>query len=237
MAQCQFCLLEITDKRNLRKHQQTKKCLKIQNEKKTDVLEVKQLKTTIDKLIKDNDSKEQCIQNLNNQIHKLEKTNDVLLQKATSKTNKTTNNTINITMPSSCLDLSEERLNPIFSNYFSINILKDICNKLPTFLIERILKDVNGNLTYISTDKDRKQFRFRDDEKGIIYDPNARVLTQTILNMGKPYIEYFLNMKYEINEEDVLDDLELKAIEHRQKKDVKNMLKNSNNNSNRKYLK
>jgi hypothetical protein len=263
MYKCEYCLITITTKSNLSKHQKTKKCIIKQEElKKLENSKINQKVKEYEEKIKiiTNEfkmkleqseqtifnikiSSEQTINNLkinseqtiNNlkqtikiledwkeeQIKKLEKTNFILLEKATSKTNKTINNTNNYNLiPIAKIDMSPEKLRTV-SKKLTRGI---ITSCLPKFCYNNLMKDENNQPTYTCSDKSRGNFWYRDEKNELVSDPLAKKITGKFLDVAYPNIKNIMEIyKEEIDEEDESGNKVLNDVI----KDIKQLKKDS----------
>lgn len=131
---------------------------------------------------------------LNEKTEQLNKFNDKLFEKATSKTiNNTINNNNNYTyLPLHSIDLSKKRIDKVCRKHLKSSILSDIYNKLPLFAKEYIIENENKELGYICSDINRGSFIFRNDKKEIEKDPKAIKFTKVLLEIANPYLNELL---------------------------------------------
>jgi hypothetical protein len=170
---------------------------KLLTEKKDKLNEIKELEEKLltekkDKLNERKEFEEQTIQNKNKitelmtklkerdrQLDKEEiknkNLNDKLFEKATTKTNNTTTNILNMFM-------SQEDVDTKIDKFFTKKHIASGINGIVNFLVEKIATDENGNQIYKCTDSAREFFVYLDTEGNEVKDIKATKL----IEMTKP---------------------------------------------------
>lgn len=99
------------------------------------------------------------------------------------KTNTTTTNINNGKIVLTHTFNAEERIKNGFKNF----TVKDCKNAttMAKFVVQNVITDENGTLLYICTDKNRKNFRYRNANNEEIHDPNATTLIKQIKEYAK----------------------------------------------------
>ena len=178
---CEHCSTTIVNKRNLERHQQTLKCLQKQKENETTI------KSELEKY-------KNLVKHQQETIKDLKKTNSRLLEKATEPkiiNNKIINNKIVNINPTYIMDLSQQRLNPIFKTLEAKNIRHGF-QGLAKFAFDNIIKDSDERIGLLCSDINRGNFRMRDSNNNMIPDPKAIKFTETILPYSEQYIKKLL---------------------------------------------
>ena len=142
-------------------------------------LEIKEYETKI----KDLESK---ISSLQGAIEVYEKNQECLheIAKNPKTTNNTTNNTkiLNIQTP---LDFSnKEKIQNIINEKYNSSYLHDGQKGVAKFAVDHILKDEQGDLSYICTDPSRYVFKYKDINGGLVKDLEAKKLTTALIDNG-----------------------------------------------------
>jgi hypothetical protein len=181
---CQYCDKILSTKQNLLSHEKNcdvKFLKEIQHLKKQNEILTKQnelLSNENEFLIKDN-QKYSC------QVKDLQETIERLCTKAIQKptiTNNTTNNILNI---ESSIDFNNvEDIKRIIDDDYDLNYAMNGQKGAARFLVDKFLKDENGNLKYICTDPSRHVFKFKNNKGEIKKDVEAKKLTNYIIDGG-----------------------------------------------------
>ena len=102
-----------------------------------------------------------------------EKDHDIITELARQpKHTNTSNKILNVT----CLNINKESVNNILENSFTYNTILDGQKSLAKFVVNNLLKDNLGNLTYICTDPSRQIFKFKDNLGEVQKDVKANKL-------------------------------------------------------------
>ncbi|MDD4930711.1 MAG: hypothetical protein PHG66_00965 [Candidatus Colwellbacteria bacterium] len=115
-----------------------------------------------------------------------------LLEKATSITTTTNIKAKNITMNS--LNLSQERLESIKDTYTIKHYERGGVGQAD-WVVDNVIKDESGTLTYRCTDKNRKNFIYHDDKGNIVTDIQAKKLKEAILPIMSTKLKEFKKIK------------------------------------------
>jgi hypothetical protein len=211
---CEFCNKTLSNKGALLQHQKnTKYCLQIQGKISNNYTcafcdsnyTTNQYLINHEKKCKDNNMEnikqkllktkeyEETIKNLESEISSLkgaikvyEKNQDCLheIAKNPKTTNNTTNNTkiLNIQTP---LDFNnKEKLQNIINEKYNSSYLHDGQKGVAKFAVDHILKDEQGDLSYICTDPSRYVFKYKDINGGLVKDLEAKKLTNALIDNG-----------------------------------------------------
>lgn len=212
MNNCEYCNKNFSTKYTLKNHQNTKSCLLKQNENKQlfKCYECKKIYSTkykldihITKYKHSKESKLLHITNLENSIIEYktsEKIKDILLKDKDIKikeledrlerlVGKSSTNNININnnnkiLNISALDLNQDKLKTIFDTKYNQKYIIYGQKGLARFVFDHCLKDENGNLTYVCTDRSRQIFKYKDNLGDIQKDIKAQKLTKTLIDGG-----------------------------------------------------
>ncbi len=212
MFTCEYCLKEFNIKSNLTRHTKTtRKCIELQQLEfkkqciKCNVTFVNKLQyeTHIESCTISNDELEKILDeklqlekelikiksrlDVFEQIHEEDKKEKIEIIK--TKTNKTTNNINN--------NINGNVNNNYNLNIFSFEDIKKYANEyteehyvqgeigLAIWTFKNLLQE-NKDLKFICTDLSRKIFMYKDEEKGVVRDPNANKLKEAIKPALKP---------------------------------------------------
>jgi hypothetical protein len=213
MNKCEYCDKILSSSSNLKIHQTTAKyCL--EKRKKNSVKEYKccctkifNTKTNferhkqnckvynniilpydeeISKLKNDNIK----LQNENNiylkQIDKLQEQITSIAKAGITKSTITNNiiNSNNKTINISPLDLSNERIKNILETKYTKDYIFDGQKGLAHFTYEHILKDSENNLSYVCTDPNRQNFKYKNIKGELKKDIKAKELTKRLIKGG-----------------------------------------------------
>jgi hypothetical protein len=102
---------------------------------------------------------------------------DRLIEKATTKTNTTTNNIVDLKV-----FLSQDDVNTKINQHFTKRYLSEGINGIVNFIVEKIAMDDHGNRIYKCTDSAREFFMYLDTEGNEVKDIKAAKL----IEMTKP---------------------------------------------------
>ena len=201
-------IIELKMKNTITKYEQDNRKLdeelnNFKQENKIQKQEIDQLKRTIKDLT---DWKDRQIKKLEK---KLNKTTDVIIEQAKQPKvvkNSTVNNTFNYA-PIKPIDLSYSKLDYICKTHLTVDIIKDIVNRLSSFAKEFIIETEDKELTYICTDKNRGEFKYREKNGELVSDHRAIKFTKVLLEVADPYIDKLVeDMKPKREETDNEDD-------------------------------
>ena len=204
--ECKYCNCVML-KKNLIKHQTSKKCL-IAQENFTSKLRIDLEKSNkvcvkIDKkyhnLKEENEILKGKIKELEKTIEKLNCDKDkyfehivdiakkprTVIEPATNTVNNntikpTTNNTVNNTVIMTPLDMSSSAFSDKITNGFNLNDFLQGQAGVAKFAVNNLLRDDNGKLMYVCTDPSRHLFQFKSPHGVIEKDPKAVKLTEAI---------------------------------------------------------
>ena len=171
------------------------------------------------------EQKEQ-ITTLQEQIISITKT---AVMKSTTTNNNTINNRI-LNMTSLNFNDSST-IQSILEDKYSIDVISEGQKGVARFAYNYILKDINGNLTYLCTDSSRKIFKFKNVTGELEKDINAQKLTNLLTENGILKATTKLAQNYWTNEDGTIDDEKLsnmisKASEIHFMKDDNTVFKN-----------
>ena len=97
-------------------------------------------------------------------------------------TNNTNNNTLNI---NSTLDLNNlDKIKSLIEDSFNIQYAIDGQKGLARFVVDKLLTDQNGKLSYLCTDPSRQIFKYKDIIGEITKDVEAKRLTNYVIDGG-----------------------------------------------------
>jgi len=209
---CNFCLKIMSSKQKLTKHEN------ICNEKKdfyskneTEFLKeqlIKQEEYYKGQLINQEKHYKELLLKQEENCKELQKTIERLslraIDKPTTTNNNTTNNNIlNIT---SSIDFENvDKIKNIIDDDFTINYAINGQKGAAQFLVDKFLKDENGNLKYVCTDPSRQIFKFKNSKGEIQKDVEAKKLTNYIADGGIKQKTVDISNKWYTNEEDDID--------------------------------
>jgi len=103
--------------------------------------------------------------------------------KSTTINNNNINNNNKILNISS-LNINKESVHNVLENSFTHDTIIDGQKSLAKFVVDNLLKDNSGNLTYICTDPSRQIFKFKDTLGEVQKDVKANKLTNILLEGG-----------------------------------------------------
>jgi hypothetical protein len=199
---CEYCLKIISSKQMLENHKNNcnVKKMKEEQEKKEIILkkdiELKEKDTIITRLKtqnknykyqleKQSENYKEQIKKHEDQIKDLQDKLERIANKAVDKpttTNNTTNNILNI---SSVLDFNDiNKAKNIIENNLKINDIIYGQKSIALFVKDNLLTDEDGNPIYVCTDPSRFIFKFKNKVGEISRDPEAKKLTDFIVNSG-----------------------------------------------------
>lgn len=172
---CTCCNKNFTSKAYLDKHFSQCSVIKKNLEEKYNV-QVNNLQDEIKKINKqlengrlENNTLSTKLKEVEKQLNKQEQLNkhlqDRLIEKATSKTNNTTNNNIDLK-----LFISEEAVNQKIQNKFTKNHLVGGYNSIANFIKSEIATNDEGKLLYTCSDPSRQIFNYTDEKGNEIKD-------------------------------------------------------------------
>src|SRR5690348_4736469 len=188
---CPICFIKLSNKKYLNRHQQSKKCLqqrelnqqtniKLNNE--NEIKKLNQNITELNQIITElNLTNKYLLEWKERQIEKMEKQLDGANKfirkqanepKIVNNNNGTINNTINY-MPTEKLDISDEKIEHVFKTKFNEKVIKTGMKGFANFTFDNFFIDENKNLLLVCTDLSRKNFRYRDKDNKLVYDPKA----------------------------------------------------------------
>ena len=227
---CEFCETELLNKRSLKDHQKTKKCVIKQNELKK-IEKDKNHENEIKKLKDNYESELKKLTEMNKELsewkerqfkkmeERLDETDKFIMKKANEP--KIINNGIinNINIPVDKIDLSTEKINHVFDKKFIRSTINKGIKGFVDFIFNNFCIDENGKLLLACTDISRKKFRHRDENNKLVYDPNVAKLTKKIIITGKEKIQQTLkNYDYELYINEDMENEERSAIINRCKR-------------------
>lgn len=91
-----------------------------------------------------------------------------------------TKNNINNTLHLGCLIEDEKKIKDKIDNNLNINYVCDGQKGLALFVVENLLKNSDGNLTYVCSDPSRHFFKYKNNEGEIVKDVKAKKLTNNL---------------------------------------------------------
>ena len=129
------------------------------------------------------------LQNIQNKDKQIKDLQDQLAFIALSSITKATtiNNNINSNnkiLNISALDINEDKLKYMFDTKYDQKYIIEGPKGLAQFVVENLLKDEKGNLTYICTDPSRQIFKYKDNLGDIQKDVKGKKLTKTLIDGG-----------------------------------------------------
>ena len=186
---CKYCNSVIL-KKNLVKHQTSKKCLIAQenfpSKLRIDLEKSNKVCVKIDKkynnLKQENEILKEKIKELEKMIEKLNCDKDKYFEHIVdiAKKPRSTNNTVNNTVIMTPLDMSSTAFSEKIANGFNLNNFLQGQAGVAKFAVNNLLRDDNGKLMYVCTNPSRHLFQFRSPHGVIEKDPKAVKLTEAI---------------------------------------------------------
>jgi uncharacterized C2H2 Zn-finger protein len=175
---CPDCDKIFLHKHHLEKHTEICKLkeLKLIKQRKD---EIKKLKKEISLLKNENNI-------LKVKLEIFEKDHNIIteLAKQPKHIHSNTNNTNNKILNISSLNINKESVHDVLENSFTSDTILDGQKSLAKFVVDNLLKDNSGNLTYICTDPSRQIFKFKDTLGEVQKDVKANKLTNILLEGG-----------------------------------------------------
>jgi len=206
---CSFCFKIISSKQKLTKHESIcteKKDFYSKNE--TEFLKeqlIKQEEKYRELLHKQEEHYKELLHKQEENCRELQKTIERLSMRAIDKpttTNNTTNN--NILNIASTIDFDNiDNIKNIIDDEFDINYAINGQKGAAQFLVDKFLKDENGNLKYICTDPSRQIFKFKNSKGELQKDVEAKKLTNYIADGGIKQKTVDISNKWYTNEGDI----------------------------------
>ena len=92
-------------------------------------------------------------------------------------------------MPIKTIDITHKKIEDVCKKHLNVDIIKDLPNKLPILTKEFIMETDDKEPTYICTDKNRGEFKYRDKDSNLQSDPKAIKFTKAFLEVADPYID------------------------------------------------
>ena len=181
---CQICNKTFTSKQMLNKHIKSCTSKNINNDY---IKELEQLKEENKKLKEENEQLKKEKENLELRtelkiIKSLNEKNDMFIKDIAIQPKFNTNTTNKILNITSSLDLNKDKIKDILLTEFDKEYILDGQKSLAHFTLNNILKDENGNLSYICTDPSRQIFKYKDTTGEIIKDIKATKLTNVLVD-------------------------------------------------------
>lgn len=210
---CQYCFKEFSHKHNKTTHEST--CVGRDIKIRYD-LKMETQKCEYEKI---NSSQKEEIQQLKIEIEKLKSEKEIynsLFQKEHEFVHKqaekssVTNNIKSKNVNMNSLNLTQERLNSIKDTY-TIKHYEQGGIGQADWVIDNVLKDEDGTLVYKCTDKNRRNFIYRDNQGNIVTDIHAKKLKEAILPIMSNKLREYKKIKY--NELADLDDDENELLD------------------------
>ena len=195
---CEFCNKFFTTKPNLLKHKQnTKYCLKIQNNRidKEELVKNEELVKKNEELVKKNEELVKKNEELVNELKEYKQTIKELAMQPKNISNTTNTNNINII---ATFDMNEKNFTEKIKEYYNINHLMLGQKGVANFVAEHILKDKNGKILYSCTDSSRNIYKYKASNGEIVKDCQAHKLIKTMkpgLIEKTPELQQELNRK------------------------------------------
>ena len=220
---CHFCLRIISSKQKLTKHENI--CNKkkdfyskneteflreqlIKQEEQYKELLTKQEEHYKESLTKQEEHYKELLTKQEENCKELHKTIERLSLRAIDKPTTTNNNTTNnnILSITSTIDFDNiDNIKNIIDHDFDINYAINGQKGAAQFLVDKFLKDENGNLKYICTDPSRQIFKFKNSKGEIQKDVEAKKLTNYIADGGIKQKTVHISNKWYTNEEEDID--------------------------------
>ena len=98
---------------------------------------------------------------------------------------KLTNNNNKILNITSTIDFNDsDKVKNIIQNNYSLEYFLDGQKGIADFALKNLLKDENGNLSYVCTDPSRQIFKYKDTTGSIHKDVEAKKLTEYLVDGG-----------------------------------------------------
>lgn len=230
---CAFCAKSLSSKQNLIIHENgcdEKKDVYYKTE--TDFLKeqlIKQEEKYKEQLLKQEEHYKELLLKQEENCKELQKTIERLSMRAIDKPTTTNNNTTNnnILNIASTIDFDNiDNIKNIIDDEFNINYAINGQKGAAQFLIDKFLKDENGNLKYICTDPSRQIFKFKNSKGEIQKDVEAKKLTNYIADGGIKQKTVDISNKWYTNEGDI--DMEKFNLMMNPQQEILN-IKNDNN--------
>jgi len=170
-------------------------------------------------------SSNEQIKSLQEQIISITKT---AVMRSTTTNNTTINNKI---LNMTTFNFNDSDIKDLIDDKYSIDVISEGQKGVARFAYNYILKDENGNLTYLCTDSSRKIFKFKNETGELEKDINAQKLTNLLTENGILKATTKLAQNYWTNEDGTIDDEKLsnmisKASEIHFMKDDNTVFKN-----------
>ena len=171
-------------------------------------------------------SSQEQVKTLQEQILSITKT--AVMKSTTTNNNTTINNKI---LNMTTLNFKDSDIKDLIDDKYSIDVISEGQKGVARFAYNYILKDINGNLTYLCTDSSRKIFKFKNVTGELEKDINAQKLTNLLTENGILKATTKLAQNYWTNEDGTIDDEKLsnmisKASEIHFMKDDNTVFKN-----------
>ena len=195
---CELCNTKITNKKDLSKHQKTKKCQEINKvvmlKNNLFTNQIKEYKTEIENLLKNNSILKEEIEDKDKQIKLLQEKSEEyrkIVEKAATKSTKTTvnnnnNNTYNRNNYLNYVSTEPIKFGEIQQQINNLVTTKTIMydnDDFNNYITKNILKDENGKDKVLCTDINRKNFTYKDEKSGLmICDPELERLREKLKN-------------------------------------------------------
>ena len=125
------------------------------------------------------ENKDKQIKSLQDQLAR------IALAAATKSTTINNNNNINSNNKISnitALDISEDKLKHMFDTKYNQKYIIEGVKGVAHFVVDNLLKDEKGNLTYVCTDPSRQIFKYKDNFGDIQKDVKCKKLTKTLID-------------------------------------------------------
>lgn len=205
---CEFCNKILSNASILKTHQKTAKyCLKIQgNIKKSefvcefcnkeftrkhhlidhlDICKNKNIESEITRLKEENNKFKEENNILKAKLEIYERDHNLVAELAKQpKHIHTQNNTNNKILNINSLNINKDTVQNTLENSFSYDTILDGQKSLAKFVVNNLLKDDSGNLTYVCTDPSRQIFKFKDSLGEVQKDVKANKLTNILIEGG-----------------------------------------------------
>jgi hypothetical protein len=195
---CELCNTKITNKKDISKHQKTKKCQEIYKivilKNNLFINQIKEYKIEIEKLLKNNIILKKEIEDKDKQIKLLQEKSDEyrkIVEKVATKSTKTTvnnnnNNTYNRNNYLNYVSTEPIKFGEIQQKINNLITTKTIMydnDDFNNYITKNILKDENGKDKVLCTDINRKNFTYKDETSGqMISDPELERLREKLKN-------------------------------------------------------
>ena len=219
---CSFCNKSCTTKQNFENHQ--KSCKNLQT---TQISESQKSIYELQNIIKDKDI---LIMKLQTQLEIYKKDREVLNQIA--KQPRNTNNKVLILSP---FIMTQNQINSIVEDKFTAEDFLNGQRGVAKFATNNILKDDEGNQTYICTDASRNVFSYKDKDGNIEKDIKAEKLTETIspavIKKSEKIYEQIRSCNTIYNSDIAQSYLDIRNLQHEPERFVSELSKLTINNS------